>query len=103
MNETNTPLTDGDLDAVLLRADQAVHLALDQIVDAEKGLSQIRAQATQRAAAEEYPRREKSAGGLSDADWNRLVDLLRHGACTPFLGAGACGTSLPTGAQLSRH
>ncbi|GAA4573694.1 SIR2 family NAD-dependent protein deacylase [Planotetraspora kaengkrachanensis] len=38
---------------------------------------------------------------LSDGEWERLLDQLRHGDCTPFLGAGACGRSLPTGSQLS--
>jgi len=41
--------------------------------------------------------------GLTDAEWDRLIDQLQHGDCTPFLGAGACGKSLPTGIQLSRH
>ncbi|HEY9523859.1 MAG TPA: SIR2 family protein [Thermopolyspora sp.] len=40
---------------------------------------------------------------LSEDEWDRLLDQLRHGDCTPFLGAGACGESLPTGARLSRR
>jgi hypothetical protein len=43
------------------------------------------------------------AGRLSEDEWDRLLDLLRHGDCTPFLGAGACGASLPTGGRLSRR
>ncbi|GAA3801033.1 hypothetical protein GCM10022226_20870 [Sphaerisporangium flaviroseum] len=38
---------------------------------------------------------------VDDDDWQRLTYQLRNGDCTPFLGAGACGTSLPTGRQLS--
>lgn len=36
-------------------------------------------------------------------DWERLVDQIRRGDCTPFIGAGACQEVLPTGAQLSEH
>lgn len=35
-------------------------------------------------------------------DWGRLVTQIRHGDCTPFLGAGACTETLPSGAELSR-
>ena len=38
---------------------------------------------------------------MDDADWQRLVDQLRRGDCTPFLGAGACSGRLPTGGELS--
>jgi hypothetical protein len=38
---------------------------------------------------------------LSEDEWARLIDQLRHGDCTPFLGSGACRSSLPTGVQLS--
>ena len=41
-------------------------------------------------------------GRLSEDEWDRLLDQLSHGDCTPFLGAGACGRSLPTGGELSR-
>jgi hypothetical protein len=37
---------------------------------------------------------------VEELDWTRLVSQLRRGRCTPFLGAGACGT-LPTGAAMS--
>ncbi|WP_155354234.1 SIR2 family NAD-dependent protein deacylase [Acrocarpospora macrocephala] len=40
---------------------------------------------------------------MKDADWERLISQLRKGACTPFLGAGACAGSLPSGAQLSER
>lgn len=37
-----------------------------------------------------------------DHDWDRLVDQIRRGDCTPFLGAGACSPTLPMGAELGR-
>ncbi|MFC4061669.1 SIR2 family protein [Planomonospora corallina] len=37
---------------------------------------------------------------MDDADWERLINQLRRGDCTPFLGAGAC-RPLPKGAELS--
>ncbi|MBO3749697.1 SIR2 family protein [Streptosporangiaceae bacterium NEAU-GS5] len=40
---------------------------------------------------------------MSDADWKRLARQLRKGDCTPFLGAGACGSSIPLGAELSER
>lgn len=40
---------------------------------------------------------------MHERDWQRLVDQIRHGDCTPFIGAGACSDVLPTGAELSRH
>jgi hypothetical protein len=39
---------------------------------------------------------------VRETDWVRLVRQLRDGNCTPFLGAGACYRTLPTGRQLSR-
>jgi hypothetical protein len=36
---------------------------------------------------------------VEEADWARLLAQLGRGDCTPFLGAGACGT-LPSGAEL---
>lgn len=38
---------------------------------------------------------------MDDLDWTRLVGQIRNGDCTPFLGAGACSGTLPTGAELS--
>jgi hypothetical protein len=38
----------------------------------------------------------------TDRDWDRLVDQIRRGDCTPFLGAGACSPTLPMGADLGR-
>ncbi|MEV8632711.1 SIR2 family protein [Streptosporangium sp. NPDC051023] len=40
---------------------------------------------------------------MGDAEWERLIDQLVSGDCTPFLGAGACAGTLPTGAMLSRE
>ncbi|GGS84021.1 hypothetical protein GCM10010156_48360 [Planobispora rosea] len=39
---------------------------------------------------------------MDNADWQRLINQLRRGDCTPFLGAGACLT-LPTGSELSEE
>lgn len=38
---------------------------------------------------------------MHERDWNRLVQQLRDGECTPFIGAGACTGALPTGRQLA--
>ena len=38
---------------------------------------------------------------MDEVDWARLVADVRDGDCTPFLGAGACHGTLPTGGQLS--
>ncbi|GAA2596281.1 SIR2 family protein [Actinomadura fulvescens] len=38
---------------------------------------------------------------MEDGDWQRLIDQLSNGDCTPFLGAGACHGTLPSGADLS--
>lgn len=38
---------------------------------------------------------------VEDPEWQRLIDQLREGDCTPFLGAGACHGSLPTTSELS--
>ncbi|WP_449065119.1 SIR2 family NAD-dependent protein deacylase [Planomonospora algeriensis] len=40
---------------------------------------------------------------MDDAAWERLIHQLKSGDCTPFLGAGACAGSLPTGGALSRE
>ncbi|GIH95800.1 hypothetical protein Psi01_64300 [Planobispora siamensis] len=40
---------------------------------------------------------------MGSAEWERLIDQLTTGDCTPFLGAGACSGVLPTGAALSRQ
>jgi hypothetical protein len=37
-----------------------------------------------------------------ERDWDRLVEQIREGDCTPFLGAGACSGVLPMGADLGR-
>jgi hypothetical protein len=39
---------------------------------------------------------------LSALQWRALADSIRKGECTPFLGAGACAPTLPTGAELAR-
>ncbi|WP_229803459.1 SIR2 family NAD-dependent protein deacylase [Planobispora rosea] len=40
---------------------------------------------------------------MDDAGWERLINQLTAGDCTPFLGAGACAGTLPTGRALSRR
>jgi len=39
---------------------------------------------------------------MGEAEWERLLDQLNSGDCTPFLGSGACVGTLPTGTALSR-
>ena len=36
-------------------------------------------------------------------DWDVLVDAVRNGRCTPFVGAGASEPYLPRGADLARQ
>jgi hypothetical protein len=38
-----------------------------------------------------------------EREWERLVEQIHDGDCTPFLGAGACSPTLPTAAVLSRQ
>jgi hypothetical protein len=40
-------------------------------------------------------------GSLSDSDWDRLIQRIKLGKCTPFLGAGANSNLLPQGAQIA--
>ncbi|MFS1299405.1 SIR2 family protein [Streptosporangium longisporum] len=40
---------------------------------------------------------------MGEAEWERLLDQLESGDCTPFLGSGACVGALPTGVALSRE
>ncbi|NBE92240.1 SIR2 family protein [Nonomuraea sp. KC401] len=39
---------------------------------------------------------------MKDSDWARLIDQLRTGDCTPFIGSGAGEGTLLTNAELSR-
>lgn len=41
-------------------------------------------------------------GGMSKKDWERLIYQLRTGHCTPFVGAGASMSVLPSGRRLSK-
>ncbi len=41
------------------------------------------------------------AGGLVDDDWELLLQRIKSGSCTPFLGAGACAGTLPLGAEIA--
>ncbi|WP_169807296.1 SIR2 family NAD-dependent protein deacylase [Herbidospora cretacea] len=40
---------------------------------------------------------------MDERDWERLIFQLTRGACTPFLGAGACAGVLPSGSELSEN
>lgn len=42
-------------------------------------------------------------GEMRDEDWERLIYQLRAGHCTPFVGAGASASVLPSGAELSER
>ena len=42
------------------------------------------------------------ANGLNDDDWDMLLQRIKSGSCTPFLGAGACAGTLPLGADVAR-
>lgn len=39
---------------------------------------------------------------LSDSDWTSLLERIKAGRCTPFLGAGACYDVLPLGSDIAR-
>jgi hypothetical protein len=39
---------------------------------------------------------------MNEDDWDQLVERIKAGRCTPFLGAGACGKRLPVAAKLAR-
>ncbi len=39
---------------------------------------------------------------LDDNDWKTLLGRIKDGKCTPFLGAGACAGTLPTGYDIAR-
>lgn len=40
---------------------------------------------------------------MRDADWRLLLSRIKNGACTPFLGAGACAGTLPLGGEIAAH
>jgi hypothetical protein len=40
---------------------------------------------------------------LSEQDWSDLLEKIEGGSCTPFLGAGASRTILPTGENLAEQ
>lgn len=40
---------------------------------------------------------------LEDRDWGMLLNRIREGKCTPFLGAGACYGTLPLGGDIARE
>src|SRR5215207_7948168 len=40
---------------------------------------------------------------MTEDDWQLLIDRIKSGHCTPFLGAGACADTLPLGADVARR
>jgi hypothetical protein len=40
---------------------------------------------------------------VNEREWTRLLEQLRRGDCTPFLGAGASSSTLPLAAKLSEE
>jgi hypothetical protein len=39
---------------------------------------------------------------LREEDWQLLLGRIKNGKCTPFLGAGACAGTLPTGREIAK-
>jgi hypothetical protein len=39
---------------------------------------------------------------LTDEDWEDLLKRIKHGNCTPFIGAGACVGKIPLGSQIAQ-
>jgi hypothetical protein len=44
----------------------------------------------------------RSSDVLTSLQWKALADNIRHGECTPFLGAGASAPTIPTSIELAR-
>jgi SIR2-like domain len=42
-------------------------------------------------------------GNLEKSDWEVLLRRIKQGNCTPFLGAGACFGTLPSGGEIARE
>ena len=40
---------------------------------------------------------------LNENDWKRLLERIKTGKCTPFLGAGACFGTLPLGRDIAQE
>jgi hypothetical protein len=38
---------------------------------------------------------------LEEKDWDRLLQRIKDGKCTPFLGAGVCSGMIPVGSQIA--
>ena len=41
--------------------------------------------------------------GLTDDDWETLLQRIHDKECTPFIGAGACTETLPLASELARE
>src|SRR5260370_41337975 len=39
---------------------------------------------------------------MQERDWKRLLERIKAGNCTPFLGAGACAGFFPVGSQIAQ-
>lgn len=44
----------------------------------------------------------RDRAGLTETEWQYLIEDIREGACTPFVGAGASVPQVPLGSQLAR-
>jgi len=40
---------------------------------------------------------------LEEKDWDLLLERIKHGNCTPFLGAGACCEKIPISSQIANE
>jgi hypothetical protein len=47
-------------------------------------------------------RRRSVMLNMTDGEWNNLLENIKRGKCTPFLGAGASFGTVPLGSQIAR-
>lgn len=43
------------------------------------------------------------SNSLEEKDWTLLMQRIKDGKCTPFIGAGACSGALPLGSDIARE
>ena len=43
------------------------------------------------------------SNSLEEKDWTLLMQRIKDGKCTPFIGAGACSGALPLGSDVARE
>src|SRR5215472_19334012 len=48
-------------------------------------------------------RRRSVMLNITDRDWNSLLDKIKKGKCTPFLGVGASYGIFPLGSEIARQ